>query len=178
MKKIILSLFVIINISSFKSASQDLKIGYTNVEYILTFLPETKQVQSEVSAYGTQLQNQLQSKITDFQSKADVFQKSAATMTDLIRADKQEELQNLQASIQKFQTEAQTSIAQREADLFKPLFEKISNAINVVSERENFTHVFSAGVPGVDVLLYAKPTDDISNLVLAELGIDPPSPNN
>ena len=64
MKKIILSLFVIINISSFKSASQDLKIGYTNVEYILTFLPETKQVQSEVSAYGTQLQNQLQSKIT------------------------------------------------------------------------------------------------------------------
>ena len=99
-------------------------------------------------------------------------------MTDLIRADKQEELQNLQASIQKFQTEAQTSIAQREADLFKPLFEKISNAINVVSERENFTHVFSAGGPGVDVLLYAKPTDDISNLVLAELGIDPPSPNN
>ena len=178
MKKIILSLFIIINISSFKLVSQDLKIGYTNVEYILTFLPETKQVQSEVSAYGTQLQNQLQSKITDFQSKADVFQKSAATMTDLIRADKQEELQNLQASIQKFQTEAQTSIAQREADLFKPLFEKISNAINVVSERENFTHVFSAGVPGVDVLLYAKPTDDISNLVLAELGIDPPSPNN
>ena len=178
MKKKILSLFVIINISSFKSVSQDLKIGYTNVEYILTFLPETKQVQSEVSAYGTQLQNQLQSKITDFQSKADVFQKSAATMTDLIRADKQEELQNLQASIQKFQTEAQTSIAQREADLFKPLFEKISNAINVVSERENFSHVFSAGVPGVDVLLYAKPTDDISNLVLAELGIDPPSPNN
>ena len=178
MKKIILSLFVIINISSFKSVSQDLKIGYTNVEYILTFLPETKQVQSEVSAYGTQLQNQLQSKITDFQSKADVFQKSAATMTDLIRADKQEELQNLQASIQKFQAEAQTSIAQREADLFKPLFEKISNAINVVSERENFTHVFSAGVPGVDVLLYAKPTDDISNLVLAELGIDPPSTNN
>ena len=178
MKKIILSLFVIINISSFKSVSQDLKIGYTNVEYILTFLPETKQVQSEVSAYGTQLQNQLQSKITDFQSKADVFQKSAATMTDLIRADKQEELQNLQASIQKFQTEAQTSIAQREADLFKPLFEKISNAINVVSERENYSHVFSAGVPGVDVLLYAKPTDDISNLVLAELGIDPPSPNN
>ena len=53
MKKIILSLFLIINISSFKSVSQDLKIGYTNVEYLLTFLPETKQVQSEVSAYGT-----------------------------------------------------------------------------------------------------------------------------
>ena len=43
-----------------------------------------------------------------------------------------------------------------------------------MSERENYSHVFSAGVPGVDVLLYAKPSDDISSLVLAELGIDPP----
>ena len=90
-------------------------------------------------------------------------------MTDLIRADKQEELQNLQASIQKFQNEAQTSIVQKEQDLFKPLFEKISNAINVVSEREKFTHVFSAGVPGVDVLLYAKPTDDISTVSYTHL---------
>ena len=177
MKKI--SLFIVsVFLINFVTIAQDIKIGYTNVEYILSFLPETKQVQSEVQAYGTQLQNQLQSKITDFQSKADAFQKTAATMTDLIRADKQEELQNLQASIQKYQNEAQTSIAQKEQDLFKPLFEKISNAINVVSERENYTHVLSAGVPGVDVLLYARPTDDISNLVLAELGIDPPSGSN
>ena len=33
---------------SFNTFSQDIKIGYTNVEYILSFLPETKQVQSEV----------------------------------------------------------------------------------------------------------------------------------
>lgn len=174
MKKISLILLSIFSLNT-AALAQDVKIGYTNIEYILSFLPETKQVQSEVQAYGTQLQNQLQSKITDFQSKADAFQKTAATMTDLIRADKQEELQNLQASIQKFQNEAQTSIAQKEQDLFKPLFEKISNAINVVSERENYTHVFSAGVPGVDVLLYARPTDDISSLVLAELGIDAPN---
>ena len=176
MKKINILLISLLFLTS-NVLSQEIKIGYTNVEYVLSFLPETKQVQSEVQAYGTQLQNQLQSKITDFQSKADAFQKTAATMTDLVRADKQEELQNLQASIQKFQTEAQTSIAQKEQDLFKPLFEKISNAINAVAERENYTHIFSSGVPGVEVLLYAKPTDDVSSLVLAELGIDPPTNN-
>ena len=53
MKKINLLLFgLLISISTL---GQDLKIGYTNVEYILSFLPETKQVQSEVQAYGTQL---------------------------------------------------------------------------------------------------------------------------
>ena len=87
MKKLLISITIIFLTNH--SFSQELKIGYTNVEYILSFLPETKQVQAEVQAYGTQLQNQLQSKITDFQSKADVFQKSAATLTDIIRADKQ-----------------------------------------------------------------------------------------
>ncbi len=163
--------FLLTTLTSF---GQNLKIGYTNVEYILSFLPETKQVQAEVQAYGTQLQNQLQSKITDFQSKAEAFQREAGTMTEIIRADKQEELQNLQNSIEKFQREAQTAITTKETELFKPLFEKISNAINKVAEQESFSHVFSAGVPGVDVLLYAKPTDDISNIVLKELGIDPP----
>ena len=173
MKKINI-LVVGLLLSTLTSFSQNIKIGYTNVEYILSFLPETKQVQAEVQAYGTQLQNQLQSKITDFQSKAEVFQREAASMTEIIRADKQEELQNLQNSIEKFQREAQTAITTKETELFKPLFEKISNAINKVAEKESFSHVFSAGVPGVDVLLYAKPSDDISNLVLIELGIDPP----
>ena len=167
-------LIIILFFLSFFTFGQDIKIGYTNVEYILSFLPETKQVQSEVQAYGTQLQNQLQSKVTDFQTKAESFQKNAPSMTDIIRADKQEELQNLQASIEKFQREAQTAITSKETELFKPLFEKLSNAINEVAEEENFSHVFSAGVPGVDVLLYAKPSDDISNIVLKKLGIDPP----
>jgi len=170
-----LKLTILFSLFSCFAFSQDIKIGYTNVEYILSFLPETKQLQADVQAYGTQLQNQLQSKIADFQSKAENFQKNATSMTDVIRADKQEELQIIQASIEKFQREAQTAITSKETELFKPIFEKISNAINLVAERENFSHVFSAGVPGVDVLLYAKPSDDISNLILKELGIDPPS---
>ena len=75
MKKTSLLIISILLLFSFNTFSQDIKIGYTNVEYILSFLPETKQVQSEVQAYGTQLQNQLQSKITDFQSKNPDFGK-------------------------------------------------------------------------------------------------------
>ena len=59
MKKISLLIISILLMFSVNIFSQDIKIGYTNVEYILSFLPETKQVQSEVQAYGTQLQNQL-----------------------------------------------------------------------------------------------------------------------
>ena len=172
MKKLLISIAIMFLTNH--SFSQELKIGYTSIDYIIGLLPETKQVQAELQAYETQLRNQIQSKMTDYQSKLDAFQKSAATLTDIVRADKEEELLNQQASIQKFQTDAQTAIQKKEQDLFKPLFEKISNAINAVSEKNNYSHVFSAGVPGVDVLLYARPSDDISLLVFEELGIDPP----
>ena len=60
MKNILLVILLSINSNIEHIFAQELKIGYTNTDYILSFLPETKQVQSEVQAYGTQLQNQLQ----------------------------------------------------------------------------------------------------------------------
>ena len=36
------------------------KIGYTNAEYILGLLPEAKQIEADLTAYEKQLQNQLQ----------------------------------------------------------------------------------------------------------------------
>ncbi len=158
-------------------AQQNLKIGYTNVDYVLSLMPETKQVEAEYNAYQTQIENQLQSKITEFQTKGQEFQQNAATMTDLVRADKQAELQGLQTSIERFQREAQGSLSKKQADLFQPLFDKIGTAINAVAEENGYTHVFSSGVPGMDVLLYATEENDISPLILKKLGIDPPADN-
>src|SRR5690606_34164520 len=102
---IAVALFTVI---SFASQAQDagLKIGYTNVDYILSLLPESKQIEADLKAHEKQLTSQLQSKVQEFQTKMEAFQKGAATMTDIVRADKQEELQNMQASIEKFQREA------------------------------------------------------------------------
>lgn len=158
-------------------AQQSLKIGYTNVDYVLSLMPETKQVEAEYNAYQQQIENQLQSKITEFQTKGQQFQQQAATMTDLIRADKQAELQALQASIERFQREAQGSLNKKQGDLFQPLFDKIGTAINAVAEENGYTHVFSSGVPGMDILLYATEENDVSPLVLKKLGIDPPADN-
>lgn len=155
-------------------AQSTLKIGYTNVDYILSQMPETKQVEAEYTAYQTQIENQLQSKIKEFQTKGQKFQQEAASMTDVIRADKQAELQNLQASIERFQRDAQTSLSKKQADLFQPLFDKIGTAINAVAAENGYTHVLSSGAPGMDILLFAKEEYDISNLVFKKLGITPP----
>jgi len=177
MKKILIIPVLLLMLSSFvaKAQTQTPKIGYANVEFILAQLPEAKAIESEYKTYEQQLSNQLQSKYEEFQRKAETFQRESATMTDLVRADKQNDLQNLQQSIEKFQQEAQVSLQNKQLELFQPAYKKITEAIQEVAKENGFTHVFSDNTSGLQILLYASEKDDVSNLVLQKLGVTPPS---
>lgn len=151
--------------------STELKIGYTNVDYILSKLPEAKQIESDLKTHEEQLGTQLQSKMKEFEEKYKTFMETQETLTPVVRNDKQTELQTLQANIQKFQQEAEKSLQQKQVELLKPAYDKIQNSINQVAKENGYTHVFSNDAGGVPILLYATEQDDISNLVLANLGV-------
>ncbi len=151
--------------------SASLKIGYTNVDYILSKLPEAKQIESELKTHEEQLGAQLQSKMKEFEDKYTTFMETQETMEPVIRNDKQTELQTLQTNIQKFQQEAEKSLQQKQVELLKPAYEKIQKSIDEVAKENGYTHIFSNDAGGVPILLYATEQDDISNLVLAKLGV-------
>ena len=158
-------------------AQSNLKIGYTNVDYILNLLPEAKEIEAELSAYGKQLESQLQSKMGEFQQKLDDYQTkmNSGDLVPAVARDKENELTSLRQSIEKFQRDADASLQKKQVDLLQPAYEKIQKAINTVAEANNYSHVFSSDVGTFAVLLYAKDDSNITDLVLAELGIEPPA---
>ena len=156
-------------------SAQNMKIGYTNAEYILGMLPEAKQIDAELRAYENQLQNQLQAKYKDFQAKMADYQANEASYNDLVRTDKQNELQGLQQSIQEFQASAEESLIKKRNQLLQPAIEKIGTAIKAVAVENGYTHIFSEGTSGVDVLLYASEQFDVTDLILKKLGVTPPT---
>ena len=155
-----------------------LKIGYTSTEYILSLLPAAKNIQKELADYNEQLSAQLKAKEQTLQEKFADYQRTANSMTELIRKDKERELQTLEASLRQFQQDAQTSFADKQNKLLEPVLEEIRAAIQTVAEENNFTHILNSSTGGLDVLLFAKDEYDVSNLVLAKLGVEPPSTNN
>ena len=161
--------FLLISFTSFaQTDSQPLKIGYTNVEYILLQLPESKQIESELKTHSTQLENQLKGKYADYEAKLKAYEQGASTMDKLVRDDKEKELMNLNNSIQEFQRNAQMSLQQKEKALVDPVIAKIDKAIKDVAKENNYTYVIS------NQALLAGPEDgDISPLVLKKLGVDP-----
>jgi len=157
-------------------AQSGVKIGYTNVDYILSLLPEAKEIEAELTSYTKQLESQLQSKAEEYQTKAmDLQQKmQSGDIIPAVAQDKQEELRNLEASIQKFQRDADTSLQNKRVALLQPAYDKIQKAIDDVSEANGYTHVLSSDAGMMPILLYARDEDNVTNLILTHLGIEIP----
>lgn len=156
-------------------AQTGMKIGYADVDYILSLLPEAKQVQADLESHNTQLQNQLQSKYQEYQQKLAAYQQGAANMVDAVRKEKEQELVDLEKRFQQFQQDAQSSLQKKQGDLMQPLFIKVGDMINTVANEEGYDYVLSSGIGGVDIVLFAKDEHEISDKVLKKLGVTPPA---
>src|SRR5690606_1133771 len=83
----------------FVAQAQDIKIGYTNVEYLMSLMPEMEQIDADIKDYSNQLGQQLQTKSQDFQRQVQGYQQAAETMTEDARVQKEKELTALQQEI-------------------------------------------------------------------------------
>ena len=153
-------------------AQAPLKIGYTSVDYVLSQMPESKRIESDLKAYSSQLEAQLKSKISDYQTKAEAYSKGAATMTDVVRADKEKELTGLQGSIQEFQRSADNSLQQKQQTLLKPALDKLQKTIDEVATEGGYTYVLNSDGAS-PVLLHGPKEGDISDLILKKMGVTP-----
>ncbi len=153
-------------------AQANLKIGYTSVQYVLSQMPESKQIESDLKAYNGQLEAQLKSKYADYQAKGEAYQKGEATMTDLVKADKQKELQSLQQSIQEFQRSAEQSLQQKQQSLLKPALDKLQKNIDAVADESGYTYILNSDGDS-PVLLHGPKDGDVSDLILKKMGITP-----
>ncbi|WP_317173574.1 OmpH family outer membrane protein [Hymenobacter montanus] len=154
-------------------AQAPLKIGYTDVQYVLAQMPESKQIESDLKAYNSQLESQLKSKTAELEAKYKAYQQGEATMTDLVKADKQKEMQGMQQSIQEFQRSAEQSLQQKQQTLLKPALDKLQKNIDLVANENGFTYVFNSDGGGSPLLLHAPKDGDISDMVLRKMGITP-----
>ena len=154
-------------------AQAPLKIGYTDVQYVLSQMTESKQIESELKTYNDQLAAQLKSKSSEFETKVKDYQQKSGTMTEVVKADTEKELQRLQQSIQEFQRTAEQSLQQKQQTLLKPALDKLQKNIDLVADENGFTYVFNSDGGGSPLLLHAPKDGDISDLVLKKMGITP-----
>jgi outer membrane protein len=178
LKSLFLAAFFLMSVSAFaqsaNSSNTIVKVGYTNVDYVLSQMNESKQIEADLKAYSSQLEAQLQGKFKEYETKATAYQKGAATMTDVIKADKEKELINLRNSIEEFQKNADASLQKKQQSLLEPALDKLQKAIDAVAAENGYTYIFNsdAGYGSTPILLHGPQEHNVSELVLKKLGVD------
>ncbi|WMJ72565.1 OmpH family outer membrane protein [Cytophagaceae bacterium ABcell3] len=151
--------------------AQDIRIGYTSLEYVFEKMPESEQIKNDLQTYEKKLQDHLKEKYDEFEKKLEAYQAGANTMAESVKQTKERELQQLQMSIREFENKAQQDLQKKHAQLTDPVLDRIQDAINKVGKDKGYAYILS----GEGAVLYAQnKEDDVSELVLKELGVNAP----
>ncbi len=151
------------------------KIGYADVEYIFSKMPEAKQIQSDLEGLQAQLKKQYDTKYNEFQTKLKTYEESVdnPNIPEAVKQNSARELQQLQANLQKLQEDSQTELQKRNSALLGPVQEKVGKAIEDVAKENGFSLVLNNQISGLDVILFGDEKLDVSDMVLKKMGVNP-----
>ncbi|GAI87966.1 unnamed protein product, partial [marine sediment metagenome] len=91
-------------------------------------------------------------------------------LTTLIKQTKEQEINDLDQRIRGFETTAQQELQRKEAELFQPIYEKASNAVQEVGKENKFTYIFDLAAR--PLIYFSEDSENILPLVKKKLGIE------
>jgi len=152
-------------------AQNTIKLGHIDSRLVFAAMPETDSAQKKHDREVAAIQKTIEELQVEFNKKYEDFMKltNDPSTSALILRTKEEELQIIQQRSQTFQQQAEQSLNEKRAELFKPIQDKAIKAVNDVAAENGFTYVFDTASGS---LVYTSPdSQDILLLVKAKLGL-------
>lgn len=176
MKKLILPVVILAGTLAHAQSQPALagRTGYVNMEYIISQLPDMKQIQADMKSTETQFRNQIQERTQKVQQQYSDFNEKSSEMADTVRENRQRDLQQAIGDLQKFQEDARVTLENKQKLYMAPLYLKVTKAISEVAKENGFAIILTEKVNNYSVLLYRQPADDVSDLVLKKFGVTQP----
>ena len=151
------------------------KVGWTNVELILTYMPQTKLIEKELSTFEGKLGEQLQVKQKYYQQKMQEYMeaKEKGILTPEMDGIATKELQRLGGEVESGLQAAQEKLMMRRMTLLKPVQDGIQAAIDAIAKEGGFTYILNNSVgSGVPSILYGQESEDVTVRIAKKLGIE------
>lgn len=147
-------------------------IGYTDYELIIVQMPEYREVQQQLQQRAESDREELASLEQEIQARFADYQSQAGVLSDEARAEREEEIIQMQTELQQEQQRRMQALGERENELLQPLFDRLQGAIDEVASTRDLSVVLATRASTEPVLLYAgEDTVDITSEVMSRLGI-------
>ncbi|MBM3434858.1 MAG: OmpH family outer membrane protein [Bacteroidetes bacterium] len=175
MKKIIGGIVLLLVIAAFteSQAQSKSKFGHLDFAALYGLMPELDSVRGIFDDYNKTIQQQFASMQTELENKFMDYQANSTGMSEIIRTTKEAEINDLKERLDAFETKATQDLQAKESELTSPIIERAKKAVQEVAKEYGYSYIFNSSE---GLLLFAEPSDDISALVKARLGIKETTP--
>lgn len=151
------------------------RVGYANIEYIISLMPEIKEIEADMKSTQTQLRNQIQTRSQEVEKQYTDFNENMNSMPDTVRMNRQRDLERAMAEVEQMQQDAQQTLQNKQKLYMAPLYLKVNRAIGEVAQEAGYTVILTERIGDYSLLLFQDKQRDISDLVLNKFGVTPPA---
>jgi outer membrane protein len=167
-RNILFSLLAVLLLGTPSFAQKGNKFGHINSAELLSLMPERRVAALEMDSITKTVQKQLEEMMTEYRAKQEKYSVEAPKMSELLKKDKEEELNSLANRIQSFQQQAQGTLEEEEQRLINPIIDKAKKAIEDVAKENGYTYVFDTSI---GALIFWEESDNIIALVKKKLNL-------
>lgn len=169
MKNVLLTLSFMIAASSVSVAQ---KIGYADVNAILSVMPENKKINEDLQIYGTGLQKRMDDMKAQLDAIVTEFNRVLAKGDTARALELQKQGMEGDQKVREAAQQAEQQLGQKRGELLQPVLEKIRKAMEAVAKKKGFEYVMnSVDGSGTSIVLWGPDGHDITRAVVDELGI-------
>ena len=127
-------------------------------------VPPVLEAQNQLKKLSDTYTAEYKTMVDEYQAKLKKYDGESTTVTDAVNQTRQQEVQDMAKRISDYQETAQKDLQKKEADLMKPITEKVKASIQKVGKAKGYQYVLNAA----DLLLADGP--DLTADVKKDLG--------
>ena len=169
MKSLLTLLIAALPILSFAQS----KIGYTNVNAVLSVMPESQAMNQDLQTYSLGLQKRLEDMNNQLNYLYAEYQKKTKGPDTAGIGQLTATITKLDADVKATQQVSERQLNEKRQELLAPIVEKVELALDAVKEKGGYDFILnSVDGSGTSVVLRGPASNDITKALLDELGIE------
>lgn len=168
MKKIILTLAIVLSVTVFVSAQ---KIAFIDSEYILENIPAYTAAQDQLDQLSSQYQKELESMHAEVEQMYKDYQAESVLLSEDMKRKREDVIISKEKDYKQLQSKyfgPNGDLYKKRQGLIKPIQDDIFNAVQEISTDGGYAVIFDKA--GGTTLFVTNPRYDLSDQVLEKLG--------
>jgi len=120
------------------------KVAHVDVNELMTKMPAMLEAQKQLEKLSGTYDTEYKTMVDEYQGKLKKYEQEATTVTDAVNETRSKEVQDMQKRIVDYRDNAQKELQQKEADIVKPIMEKVKASIQKVGKAKGFQYVLNS----------------------------------